>query len=1003
MVTDRPERADPDPDDRGQTTGGPRCFRFPTGRFAAVEIGSGFCSRQPEGRKIEPSVAEPGTPPMEQGEGLRAMRMRLYAPVSLALAACFLVVVFYNAVVDAQSGVHSWSILVLLIALAVGSAVGAHLWLRDSMRRSGERIAAAETKAAESDALFEAGKHPQIVIDSLRFDVRHVNDAARRFLAGSMTDSRGISEMLKRSGSLERVRADLDAGRQARISLSGNGSASGGKDMELVAAQLPISVGGGAISLIAVDPVTDHAQEDLDRALEGLDQQLLAGESQNQILESLFPKIEAYFQCGGLALVTKHPEGGITLDLGAGHALAYAEQMALRWDHLRSRREPIGRAIDGGEPVSVQLAETVGNGWVTVARDLGVERIDVVPLISGGDVIGAMAVFNGPDLQGARGRLMRRTAARIAMLLSTVDVQWRMRLLSTALEGTVNAVFITDQKGRIEWVNGAFTDMTGYSLDEVSGITTSILKSGKHDDHFYQELWDTIQAGRSWRGELVNRRRNGRLYYLRQSITPITDPSNNVTHFVAIQEDITEWRAAEMRSEYLSGHDQLTGLPNRTLLMDRLTQAIGRAERDGRSVALLLLDLDGFKALNDTKGQAFGDGVLVTVAARLDARLRSADTAARMGSDEFAVILESNAEIGASPDDHVAVTASDLMAEIRAIETVKGERVNLSASMGVTRYPGDADNAEDLLKCADVALTACRTNRLQEPQFFSIPTARAMTERVRIRLGLAGAIERKELHLAYQPQIDLQTGRYTGVEALLRWRWTDHDPVSPDKFIPVAEETGLILDIGNWVIEEVCRQLVIWEQQGITDLKVAVNVSARQLESGDLAGHLAACVRDAGIPSDRVEVELTETTLVNETPQIADQLFSLHDQGIGVAIDDFGTGFSSLTYLRRFPISKVKIDRTFIATMTENESDQAIVRAVIGLADNLGLKCIAEGAEEHDQVQFLRELGCQLLQGYFSGKPMAPDELADLLLTNQQCVAWTQLSSEKDQPVRAAQ
>lgn len=879
-------------------------------------------------------------------------------------------------------------------AVAVFALGGACLTLHRRERRAFEANEAQWRARLDAlQRLFADSGHPLLLVDGETVSVLAANGPGQAMLnelAGGKADATAgarANEILGRALSAALGSGAARRGQQVRVCPE-DWQETGGEAtsrFDLLIARAP-SDGGSRYLVAGLDMAEDRQLKRLETAMEDLDERLLAGERIDDLLAGLSDRVATYLDCSGLLVLVKRSDHAVDVVFAHGTGSGYFDIAQPRADFRRVRSEPLGRALENGQVVTAALGEPNGSGWSGAAKSLNISRIDAYPLIGNGAVTGVLGVFDDKRHNARSRALLKRLAARLAILFAAADTQWRMRLLSTALEGTVNAVFITDRQGRIEWVNGAFSEITGFSLKDVAGSTPSLLKSGEHDSGFFADMWNDILAGKPWRGELVNRRRDGLRYYARQAVTPIFDDKQEITHFVAIQEDITEWRAAEKRSEYLSGHDLLTGLPNRTLLMDRLEQAIARlASQPDGAVALLLLDLDGFKAINDTMSQAFGDAVLIAVATRLDARLRVADTAARMGSDEFAVLIESKPGSGEDFDSQVMLTAKELLDDISGLDTVRGEKVTLSATMGIARYPGDAMTAEQLLMNADVALTAGRAAQAREPQFFSIPQAQEMTERVRMRQNLAGAVERGEFALAYQPQVDLTTGRYIGVEALLRWNSPDHPKVRPDHFIPMAEQSGLIVPIGEWVVEEACRQLRAWEQAGIDHIKMAVNISARQLESYDFANFMAKTVDLYDLPFRKIDVELTETTLVNETPQIAEQLRRLHDIGIGIAIDDFGTGFSSLTYLRKFPITKVKIDRTFVATMAENESDRTIVRAVVQLADALGLRTVAEGAEDADQVALLRDLGCQELQGYYSGRPMDPETLAALLRENQFC------------------
>ncbi len=564
----------------------------------------------------------------------------------------------------------------------------------------------------------------------------------------------------------------------------------------------------------------------------------------------------------------------------------------------------------------------------------------------------------------------------------TVDIderksaEERLHLQAAALEAAANAIVITDRQGTIVWVNAAATALTGYSKEELLGNNPRLFKSGEQSESYYVNLWTTISSGKVWKGEILNRRKDGTTYTEETTITPVAQGSGNPadTHYIAIKQDITDRKVAEERVEFLAYYDALTALPNRTLLKDRLSQALARARRQKDKVALLFLDLDRFKIINDSLGHSLGDHLLQDVAARLRTWAREQDTAARLGGDEFLVVLTGIKDI---PD--AAVAAERLMDTMTAEFVVQGHSLSVSCSLGISIFPEHGTNAETLIKHADAAMYSAKDRGRNNFQFFKDDMNAEVVERLTLENSLRGALEKKELFLLYQPQMDIVTGRISGLEALLRWQHPDLGLIPPDKFIRIAENSGLIIPIGEWVLKTACAQARKWQDQGLPALTVAVNVSAVQFRQVGFPKLVARVLRETGLAAQCLELELTESLLLANATVTFSVLEELKAMGLKLAIDDFGTGYSSLSYLKQFPMSKLKIDRSFICDVASNSDDMAITTAIIGMAKNLNLKVIAEGVENEAQMSFLRTLHCDEIQGYYFSEPLAVDKVADML------------------------
>jgi diguanylate cyclase (GGDEF)-like protein/PAS domain S-box-containing protein len=558
-----------------------------------------------------------------------------------------------------------------------------------------------------------------------------------------------------------------------------------------------------------------------------------------------------------------------------------------------------------------------------------------------------------------------------------------LRIAAIAFE-TQDAMFITDANQVILKVNQAFTRITGYSAEEAIGQTPALLKSGHQDAQFYQAMWETLARDGYWQSEIWNRRKCGDVYPERITITAVTNDEGNVVNYVATFDDISQDKKAEETIHDLIFYDMLTKLPNRRLLLERLKHSIEVERRDGRQLALMMLDLDRFKVINDSLGYLAGDELLQQVAARIEtrlrkvdivARLRKVDLLARLGGDEFIMLLE---DITHSED--AARVAEQIIAILsKPFYLSQGDEVHISASIGISLYPQHGDNPETLISYADAALYKAKAEGRGSFAYYSEELTLAARERIALETRLRKAIEQQELRVFYQPQIDIVTGRIIGAEALVRWQDPIEGLIAPAHFIPFAEETGLILEIGAWVLRETCRQGRQWLDAGLPPLTLAVNVSAHQFRRSDIGALVTTALSETGFPAEHLELEMTESGLMESQSKVMELLNNLRALGVRFAIDDFGTGYSSLAYLKHFPLDSLKIDKSFIDDIPHLQDDMEIAATIIAMGHMLGFKVLAEGVETPEQLAFLQDKGCDAYQGYIKSKPVPADEFVELL------------------------
>lgn len=550
----------------------------------------------------------------------------------------------------------------------------------------------------------------------------------------------------------------------------------------------------------------------------------------------------------------------------------------------------------------------------------------------------------------------------------------RVQLAAKVFENTVEGIMITDADRRIRSVNRAFTEITGYTQHEVLGQKTSILSSGRHDEPFYEQMWQSIAEHGSWQGELWNRRKNGEVYPEWLAINAVRNSLGEITHYVAIFSDLTERKAADERIQFLAHFDVLTSLPNRIHMQDRVELAIHNAVRDNQRLALLLLDLDRFKTVNESLGHSAGDTLLQVAADRIKSVMAPGEMLARQGGDEFIILLPVISDPGE------AALAAERVRDVFAnpIE-LHNHVLTITPSIGISVYPDDGRDYETLVRNADAAMYHAKSSGRNSYKFYTADLNARAREILAIESQLRFALERDEFVLHYQPQVEMESGRIVGAEALIRWNHPSLGLLGPVRFIQVAEERGFIVQIGNWVIAEATRQLVEWRRAGLPELTLAINLSALQFRQPDLALQVKQALESSGLPGHALDIEVTESIIMEDAQATIQTIDNMKNMGLRLSIDDFGTGYSSLSYLKRFKADKLKIDRSFVRDIPQDADDSAIARAIINMAKNLNMQVVAEGVETMEQWQFLEQEGCDFVQGYLIAKPLPADDFAELL------------------------
>jgi diguanylate cyclase (GGDEF)-like protein/PAS domain S-box-containing protein len=610
------------------------------------------------------------------------------------------------------------------------------------------------------------------------------------------------------------------------------------------------------------------------------------------------------------------------------------------------------------------LHETeLGLPFVIVSGSIG-EEMAVDALHAGADD------YVLKDRLARLGAAVRRALADHRQRLERERANAELRLAATVFESIGEGLMVTDSAGTILAVNRAFEEITGYSSLEAIGQNPRMLQSKRHDAGFYRAMWSTLNATGRWRGELWNRRKNGGVYPEWLTINVVKGPDDRVLHYVAVFRDVGDVKQAQAQIDYLAHHDALTGLPNRILILDRIDQALRRAHADATPVAVMILDLDEFGAVNDALGPAVGDEFLWEIGRRVGEQLGSRDSVARLGGDEFAIVLDDPRNAA-----QVVSIARALQERVASPVDLEERLVVVTGSIGISLFPDDASDAGQLISHAESALRQAKTQGRGSIGFFEPGLAREFEERLALESLLRGAVGRGELIVQYQPQVSLADGSLVGAEALVRWRHPELGVLPPVVFVPLAEEIGVIGDIGAWVLRAACRQVVAWDAAGFHLPQVSVNLSAQQLDRPDLAASVRAILAEVGLAPERLEMELTESVAMRGTAEGTATLIELRGMGVKLAMDDFGTGQAWWDQLRRIPLNCIKLDMSFVSAIGVDKASEEAIRAMVVFAQNLGLRTVAEGIEQARQAAFLREAGCDVGQGYLFDRPLSAEDL----------------------------
>jgi diguanylate cyclase (GGDEF)-like protein/PAS domain S-box-containing protein len=616
--------------------------------------------------------------------------------------------------------------------------------------------------------------------------------------------------------------------------------------------------------------------------------------------------------------------------------------------------------------------------YLELTDQIGVEACWSIPFKDENDsVIGTIGIYHG-ETRAPKDEDLHLIGefARIAGLaVQRANAENSLRLAAAVFDSTTEGVVITDLVPRIIAVNRAYTEITGFSEAEIIGCNPGIVQSGRQDEAFYQALWTSLLERGHWQGEIWNRRKNGEIYPQLLTISTVRDSGGAATNYVGVMTDISQIKQSEANLERLAHYDPLTGLPNRLLIQSRVEHALAHARREGSQVAILFVDLDRFKNINDSLGHPVGDRLLQQITQRIDGRVRGDDTFGRLGGDEFLIVLEDIQQPG-----DAAHVAREVLQILEAPFSLQGYAdIYIGASIGISLYPQDGEDAAELVQYADAAMYQAKEKGRNTLRFYTPELSTAVTHRMELESRMRRALAQEEFTLHYQPQVELPSSRIMGCEALVRWRDPDKGLVSPADFIPLAEETGLIVPLGDWVIRTACAQFRRWVDTAPTPFCMAINLSARQLQQPGFVDRMAEIIAEYQLPAERIKLELTESMIMASGAEAVKLLGAIKGLGVRLSIDDFGTGYSSLAYLKRFPIDELKIDRGFVKDIPQDENDAEIAATIIAMAHNLRLTVVAEGVETEEQAAFLARHGCQAYQGFLFHPPLEADAFDRLL------------------------
>jgi diguanylate cyclase (GGDEF)-like protein/PAS domain S-box-containing protein len=675
----------------------------------------------------------------------------------------------------------------------------------------------------------------------------------------------------------------------------------------------------------------------------------------------------------------------------AAHAGAdgdYLRTLQLSWGDNEQGRGPTARAIREGEAV---VSRQIGTDprfphLQAMIDDLDISAAISLPLRSGEERIGALTICSADAeaFDQEEVKLLSELAEDLAYGIVSLrtaaarqQAEESLRLRNRAIEASSNGIMICDAANPetpILYVNPAFERITGYGAGEVLGRSPRFLSGADHDQKGLIDVRESMRLGLEVETVVRNYRKDGSLFWNELSVAPVRDAAGRLTNFVGIVDDVTEHKRYEEQLEHQANFDPLTDLANRNLLADRLQQSLVYADRSQRLVAVLLLDLDRFKIVNESLGHGQGDLLLQRVAERLTECVRAADTVARLGGDEFVIALAEVAEVG-----DVGLVVKNFQNALARPFTIAGRELYVTASIGISLYPTDGQDGESLLRHADIAMYRAKEEGRNTFRFFSPEMNLRIMETLDLEADLRRALERDEFVLHYQPKVDLASGRITSCEALVRWQHPEKGMIPPGAFIPLAEETGLIVPLGDWVLHTACAQNRQWQQEGLPPISVATNLSARQFRETDLVETVQRTLRETGLEPQYLSLEVTESLIMKDPARAATTMRRFKELGIELSLDDFGTGYSSLNYLRSFPVDCLKIDRSFITDVTTDPSAAAVATSIVAIAHSLGLHAVAEGVETQEQLDFLRHCGCDSLQGYYFSRPVPPEAFASLL------------------------
>jgi diguanylate cyclase (GGDEF)-like protein/PAS domain S-box-containing protein len=736
-----------------------------------------------------------------------------------------------------------------------------------------------------------------------------------------------------------------------------------------------VTLGGQHCSLSSLQDISDRKRaEEWQQHYADMLGQIAAEAPLARVLESL--ALFAERQSPGIrcAIMLVTPDRKRLLS-GVAPSLPPGFNAAIDGMEVSEKGSPCGKAAATGEIVIVEdLRRDPDSGpWLALAEAAGVRSVWSHPVLSAtGGLLGTFAIYRRePARPGAEEiELIRRSAGMAAIAIERAQHHEAQRLARVVFEQSLQGLMVTDAAGRVIMVNASFEALTGYSAVEVVGRDPGFLDAGREEAAALESRREALAETGRWTGETCWRRKSGEFYPVAMSVATVNDASGAPSHTISILSDVSEQKIQKARIEQLAFYDSLTGLPNRALFLDRLEHTLASARRNGGRGAILFLDLDRFKEINDSQGHAIGDMALAEVARRLQAAAREGETLARLGGDEFVLIAE-NADIPTAV--RIAARLGRVLSEPLQ---VSGHVYIVGASIGIAFYPDDGDRSDDLIRRTDIAMYQAKSGgggyRLYRPEM-----GEKLEKRLLLAKRLQQALEAGRLQLFYQPQVSLARGEVIGAEALLRWFDADLGWISPGEFIPIAEERGMMVQLGDWVLREACRQVGEWQRAGLQLAgRIAINVSALQMEDPDIVGRLLDIVHEAGLRPDRFELELTESSMMADPERAVEVLELLRAAGFGLSIDDFGTGYSSLSYLKRFAADHIKIDISFVRNMLTDPNDYTIVTTIIAMADSLGLKTTAEGVEEAAQAEALLALHCDSAQGYHFGRPEPPQVFA---------------------------